>query len=198
MNEFSSHNNNQNFDYSTASNNIIDDQKSILDISRPNQHQHLVEWEAYKQEHNIIENPSPNYENYTTEAAQFMNEIEIIFRNENNLYISQNPTGNTNNIQNEYIIENNNQFLSNEDNSSFNFNNEPFERNELNTFKTKFNADEKEKLTVENNYDSNIIEETHLKLENEMKNEIEVENVEKKSTSRTFFIIDREFDEKKD
>jgi hypothetical protein len=185
MTEFSS-NNNHNFEYaSNISTNIIDDKKSILDISRPNQHQHLVEWEAYKQEHNIIENPCPNYENYTSEAAQFMNEIEIIFRNENNMYSAVN----TNNVQNDYISENNNQFLTNED-STFNYNNGPFERNELNTFKTKFIANENE--TPRNNYDSNIIEENHSPLEHETKkvNEVEVENAEKISNSSTVLTIE--------
>jgi hypothetical protein len=95
---------------------ISNDQKSILDISRPNQHQHLVEWESYKRNHNITDNSCPNYDNYTTEAAKFMNEIEIIFRNEDKIY--KNQPGSDTGIHNGYNMSGNNECVYNNNNNN--------------------------------------------------------------------------------
>ena len=90
-------------------NNNEDDQKSILDISRPNQHHQLIEWESYKRENNESIQPCTNYTNYT--ERQFMNEIEIIFGNENQIYNINNNNNNNNSIgddnQMKYIPDNN-------------------------------------------------------------------------------------------
>ena len=196
INDFSSQNfiNNQNGNYINASNNIIgEDQKSILDISRSNQHQHLVEWETFKQGHTITDNnPSIKYENYTTEAAEFMNEIEVIFRNENNIY--SNSLANTNNIQNSYICTNSNEFLSNEElntnnnntnnNNNINnyqFNDEPFEQNELDNYKANVNIVD----NSQTNYDSHIIEEQKMPTFATKNNNAKDHEDSKKSISNT-------------